>query len=119
MSEMGLPWDHLAARGTLREYLQAPDRDFLDAWRATVAFHIVHGRHTALAWFRTEKGYLGQGDAGVQSGDVVVILHGLRVPLILRRQEEFWAVVGPCYVAGIMVGEAVDGSLDEEDFQLC
>lgn len=49
--------------------------------------------------------------------DAIVILHGSRVPLILRKCEDSkrFQLVGDCYVDGIMFGEAVDWSEEEAD----
>ncbi|MCJ1282213.1 hypothetical protein MMC26_001536 [Xylographa opegraphella] len=50
-----------------------------------------------------------------QLGDVVCILHGSRVPVLLRPRGDCYEVVGQCYVHGIMEGEAVDWEEDEAD----
>lgn len=58
----------------------------------------------------------------MQPGDIVCILFSGPVPFILRRDGEYYKLVGGCYVHGIMYGEAVnmrrDGLLDEELFRL-
>jgi hypothetical protein len=47
-----------------------------------------------------------------QVGGFVTVLYGYSVPVLLRRvkseqNEEFWHVVGECYVHGIIDREAV------------
>ncbi len=47
----------------------------------------------------------------MQSRDVLAILHGCRLPVILRRlgsSDEHYEFVGTCYMYGIMDGEAVE-----------
>jgi len=50
-------------------------------------------------------------------GDVVAVLNGLSIPLILRKVETGYEVVGDCYIHGLMDGEAVAG--DWEEHELC
>lgn len=67
--------------------------------------------------FRTQKGYLGLGRSGMQVGDAVTVLHGSRVPFVLRSIGEpgkaYFTLVGDCFVHAIMRGEAYD-MLEEE-----
>ena len=84
----------------------------------SLAVHIVQRKLASLSVFRTEKGYLGIGDEGMEPGDIITILYGLQLPVILRRVEESWNLVGICFVVGIMRGEAIDMSLKEEDFRI-
>lgn len=62
-----------------------------------------------LAW--TDKGYLALIPAVSAPGDVIALLRGGRVPFVLRAGESGWRLVGPCYVYGIMEGEAFDEDL--------
>lgn len=43
-----------------------------------------------------------------QPGDMVVLLHGGKVPYIIRSFGEAYTFVGECFVDGIMYGEALD-----------
>ena len=61
-----------------------------------------------FGFLTSEKGYGGFTPGPVQAGDVVVLLSGLRVPMILRRVVEGYQVVGMTEVEGIMNGEAWD-----------
>jgi hypothetical protein len=56
-----------------------------------------------------------------EPGNCIAILHGSSVPWVLRKEEEgSHAVVGQCYVDGIMHGEAVTWQEDDADiFVLC
>jgi hypothetical protein len=68
--------------------------------------------------FYTEKGYVGTDVPGMACGDRVAIIRGCKAPLILRQRESHFVIIGPCYVAGIMDGEAIadmnDGFIDIE-----
>ncbi|KAK0620818.1 heterokaryon incompatibility protein-domain-containing protein [Immersiella caudata] len=55
--------------------------------------------------FLTGRGYLGLTDAGVMPGDEVVVLMGGQCPFVLRRQREYYELVGEAYVHGIMDGD--------------
>ncbi|KAH6675326.1 heterokaryon incompatibility protein-domain-containing protein [Plectosphaerella plurivora] len=57
--------------------------------------------------FLTDDGEVGLGPGVMRPGDVVCVLYGMRVPVVLRRIGETYAVVGECYVDGLMKGSAV------------
>jgi len=62
-----------------------------------------------LAWRRlvcTAKGKIGLAPANAQQNDRVVMLQGCNVPLVLRKQEDMWKLIGECYIHGIMRDEA-------------
>ncbi|KAI0129537.1 heterokaryon incompatibility protein-domain-containing protein [Xylariales sp. AK1849] len=73
-----------------------------------------------------EKGYIGKSfEPGLlKEGDVVCVLHGLRVPVVLRRMGGYYKLVRVVYVHGIMEGESVDilesgrGGFHLQDFRL-
>ncbi|CAG9950412.1 unnamed protein product [Clonostachys rosea f. rosea IK726] len=58
------------------------------------------------AAFVTRKGYIGWGRKGLQDGDCVCVLAGCPVPLLLREMNGYNINLGPCYVEGLMHGEA-------------
>ncbi|KAM7206457.1 Heterokaryon incompatibility protein (HET) domain containing protein [Naviculisporaceae sp. PSN 640] len=61
--------------------------------------------------FRTENGLIGLAPDEIVVGDTLSICDGARMPLLLRdRGGGLWQLVGPCYVHGIMHGEARDAS---------
>ncbi|CAM1508647.1 Fc.00g054950.m01.CDS01 [Cosmosporella sp. VM-42] len=62
----------------------------------------------AIAWRRlmgTENGRMGLGPPATRAGDSIALLLGCDTPIILRKSEESWTVVGECYVHGAMYGE--------------
>ncbi|KAK0323188.1 hypothetical protein LTR82_005548 [Friedmanniomyces endolithicus] len=48
-------------------------------------------------------------------GDIVCILHGSKVPVVLRRVDSRYRLVGQCYWHGWMNGELVDWAENEGD----
>jgi hypothetical protein len=76
--------------------------------------------------FRTSRGYLGLGPRSMREGDLVAVLHGGRVPFVLRvlgqPEAAYFALVGDCFVHDIM-NKQVYELLEEEgvmtgEFQL-
>jgi hypothetical protein len=68
---------------------------------------------------------IGLFPSGIQPGDIVCVFFGASVPYVLRTvggesTDGFYRVihqlVGPCYVHGIMDGEALDGFPKQEHF---
>lgn len=67
-------------------------------------------------FFQTTQGYIGTSSSRVQGGDVVAVLLGASVPIVLRpskEQQDAYQVVGPCYLQGVMFGEALFGPLPD------
>lgn len=62
---------------------------------------------TKRSFFLTKGGYMGLGPRRIKKGDVLCILLGCNVPLVLRKQDQHYILVGECYVSGIMNGEAL------------
>ncbi|KAI5859745.1 heterokaryon incompatibility protein-domain-containing protein [Durotheca rogersii] len=50
---------------------------------------------------------LGLGPSETRLNDQVCILHGCSVPVVLRRGEDCWTLVGECFVYNLMDGEAM------------
>ncbi|KAJ9613930.1 hypothetical protein H2200_002066 [Cladophialophora chaetospira] len=80
------------------------------------ANHFAECAATACAgrrFFITKAGFFGIGPSTMEQNDSVVVLLGLDVPIILREKSKVghasdgYAVIGECYVEGIMCGETV------------
>jgi hypothetical protein len=54
----------------------------------------------------TAKGYLAAVPYTTEVGDCIALLAGGRLPFVLRSTGDHYRLVGPCYVHGIMNGEA-------------
>ncbi|KAK3670190.1 hypothetical protein LTR78_009946 [Recurvomyces mirabilis] len=68
--------------------------------------------------FITQSGYVGLGSKHARVGAIVAVLSGGQWPFILRPMGSEYSMVAPCYVHGIMNGEAVQQHEAEgkEDF---
>lgn len=68
---------------------------------------LLHGDSRDTTMFNTSSGSIGICPRNIRRGDAVAIIRGCRVPVILRKQEQYFRLVGPAYVSGIMQGEAL------------
>jgi hypothetical protein len=60
------------------------------------------------ALFTTHGGHIGVGPRWIQSTDSIVIFAGETVPFVVREAGEYWTLVGPAYVHGVMKEEKWD-----------
>jgi hypothetical protein len=58
--------------------------------------------------FVTSDGTIGLGPVALQPGDIVTILFGGFTPFVLRRVDDYYVLIGECYVHGQMDGCAVE-----------
>jgi hypothetical protein len=69
-----------------------------------------------------EGGYLGMAPRFSRPGDVVAIVKGCNVPLILRKHEDHYIIIGTSNIPGLMEGEAKElcesGRARFEDIQI-
>lgn len=65
-------------------------------------------------FFVTQAGRIGIGPQVMKKDDLVAILHGSRVPIVLRqcRHRYSYFMVGQAYVDGIMFGEAFEAHVE-------
>ena len=70
------------------------------------------------SFLTNEKGYEGITPGPVQAGDLIVLISGLRVPMLLRGVGEGYQVIGMAEVKGIMDGEAWDDKVLKTMFDL-
>jgi hypothetical protein len=71
--------------------------------------------------FTTTNGYAGKGaTTDIASGDKICIFHGAKTPFIIRPnstldgQELTYALVGDCYVHGLMYGDGLKLGITED-----
>lgn len=68
-------------------------------------------------FFQTAEGYIGASPSDVRDGDIVSVLVGASVPIVLRPvidRPDAYQVVGPCFLQGVMFGEALFGPLPDD-----
>lgn len=73
-------------------------------------------------FFLSDEGYMGTAPLDAGLGDIVCVLLGSDTPMVLRRHGDHFTLVGPCYVCGLMYGQAVkearEGKREFEVFDL-
>jgi hypothetical protein len=62
---------------------------------------------------RTSKGYIGLTSHLVAVGDRVGLFQGSKIPLIVRRKDSYWQLLGESYIHGMMLGELFEEELCE------
>jgi hypothetical protein len=67
---------------------------------------VFRGAHASL---------LGLGARGLCRGDLICVLHGSKVPIILRKHASQYTVIGQCYYEKWMYGDLVDWKENEAD----
>ncbi|KAE9378325.1 hypothetical protein N431DRAFT_528575 [Stipitochalara longipes BDJ] len=77
----------------------------------------------------SENGYMIIAPPGTQEGDMVCLIIGAQVPFLLRpvsiskgeslEAKQCYALVGECYVHGLMDGEGLKHEFDEQNFLIC
>ena len=65
--------------------------------------HFEHTRH-----FYTRKAYLGYGPKWIEEGDLVCVIQNFRVPVLLRKVDDYYHFISLCFVLAIMDGEAAE-----------
>ena len=72
--------------------------------------------------FRTAKGHIGLGPRIMKEGDLCVVLLGAVYPMVLRRCDGYFQLVGPALLYGFMNDEAEklcrNGTLLEQGFEI-
>jgi len=101
-----------------------------DSYPARIARigHLLDGRGVALevrgpsCLFQTLEGYLGMAPPKCEVGDLVCVFSDCSIPVLLRREGNHYVHVGPCYVLGLMDGEAAqlvrNGKTRIEEFNI-
>jgi hypothetical protein len=64
-------------------------------------------------FFETSSGRFGLGPLGVQQGDLICNLYDFRYPLVLRKVDSHYVLVGACFVLGCMADQGYDESKSE------
>ena len=71
-------------------------------------------RHT---FFLTNDSHMGF-TFNPEAGDIIVLFPGAKLPMLLRPFGDYYHLVAPAYIRGIMKGEAWPKDLNSEDLQL-
>ncbi|CZR61815.1 uncharacterized protein PAC_11712 [Phialocephala subalpina] len=124
---LGLPLDEF-----LSSYAKIFQRELPQQWTTfddtyQVPFHsgamVKIGTATFdYRFFHTAGGYLGLGPVEPVPGDLLCVLNKCPFPVILRKVNSHYVLVGPCFVLGLMDGEAVglikNGEAQIQEFEI-
>ncbi|KAI9744545.1 MAG: hypothetical protein M1818_002074 [Claussenomyces sp. TS43310] len=73
-------------------------------------------------FIKTAKGFFGLVPPAATSSDLICILFGCSVPVVLRKHEDCFTLIGECYIHGMMDGEAMkllqSGEVTAEELKL-
>lgn len=91
-----------------------------EAQRMAIRYIDKVGFSCSRAYFSTIGGRLGLGPRNMAGGDLVCVVHGAKVPYILRSRNAGtgMAFVGDCYVDGVIYGESLNDGRASEVFAL-
>jgi hypothetical protein len=91
-----------------------------DLYKDEMACSYTH-RAEFLVWGRvlttTVNSYLALVPISASADDQIVILSGGKIPFVLRATDDNFKIIGPCYVHGIMDGEAFPKEEAGEDLE--
>lgn len=95
--------------------LKMAEQQFLGAMHGHKAYKIamsnMAGTHKV---FVTVDGYIGVGPPLMQEGDLVCCLYGLNIPLVIRKHDALFKIVGDWYIHGMMFGERMSEAVQQE-----
>ncbi|KAE9373784.1 hypothetical protein N431DRAFT_407479 [Stipitochalara longipes BDJ] len=77
-------------------------------WSSTIAIDLKITIETMTAgrkFLRTNRGFMGLAPQVAEVGDEVWVILGCNVPMLLRKCDDYYMLVGECFVYGIMEGE--------------
>ncbi|KAK4889420.1 hypothetical protein LTR27_011764 [Elasticomyces elasticus] len=103
-------------------YDNEPSRD-ASRWLEVVSDMLLH-----RVLFRTETGYVGVANPGVQVGDIAIVAFGASVPFLLRQALDRsydlkrYRLVDGCIIHGVMNGELLSayqaGEVQSESYEI-
>ncbi|KAK1985677.1 heterokaryon incompatibility protein-domain-containing protein [Colletotrichum cereale] len=82
--------------------------DILEGHRKAFMKDFVFHAGKISSMFSTRGQYFGRCNHSVQPGDVLALLFGCTFPMVLRRTQDGFRLVGAAYVSGLMHGELMD-----------
>jgi hypothetical protein len=75
---------------------------------------IVKGRK----FFISESGYMGIRPLALQEDDRICILLGCNIPMLIRKEGDYYLLVGECFVWGLMDGEGLQDRKENDEFEV-
>lgn len=78
-------------------YETIPQRTRLQQLVETISFNTRD-----RAFFFTHRGYMGTSFYTLQRGDRIVLFRGAKEPIIVRLVDQYYRLIGPAYIFGLM-----------------
>ncbi|KAI1172765.1 heterokaryon incompatibility protein-domain-containing protein [Nemania sp. FL0916] len=88
-----------------------------DDWLPSAKFLVKRAitRNLCQTMIHMTDGYIGWGPTGTLPSDLVAVVNGCSLPLILRKVDSRYEVVGGCFLLGLMNGEVVQRMKERRD----
>ncbi|KAK4445298.1 hypothetical protein QBC34DRAFT_384322 [Podospora aff. communis PSN243] len=104
--------NELWRRAERRDYMRDEFDEFWETGDFSAIEDTAYSRTLATAlldrtMYVTEGGRMGLCWPHAKAGDEVWILHGSKMPFVLRPVGEAYNLIGDCYLQGVMEGECV------------
>ncbi|GKT46151.1 heterokaryon incompatibility protein 6, OR allele [Colletotrichum spaethianum] len=90
------------------EDLKRSQPDLLEEHHKLFMKEYLYRAGNISSMFSTGGHYFGRCNHSVQPGDVVALLFGCTLPVILRKTQSGFKLIGAAYVSGLMHGELMD-----------
>jgi hypothetical protein len=87
---------------TLQDPKEALSKNDVATFFQVYVIYLLLGK----AFFVTKMGYMGTSLEAIQVGDTIVVFAGMNLPVVVRKEGDFYRLIGPTYAHGIMDGEA-------------
>lgn len=94
-----------------------PEREDVINWDLKVAENALSNVHDKYL-LTTADGRIGLSIQPLTDGDEIAILRGCNLPVILRKHQGGYKLVGMCYLDGLMFGEVFDDSQTWEELTI-
>jgi hypothetical protein len=106
---------------SLAEESEDEDEDVGDKEQLAVAIYVTTMMNRRRL-FISQRGIVGMAPWDASEGDIVVVLLGCRQPIVLRKIEGHYIMIGEAYVDGYMEGKAMklasDGNFKKATFKI-
>ncbi|KAG4442122.1 hypothetical protein IFR05_002408 [Cadophora sp. M221] len=108
-----------------QRYIEIHGNDFVEELRRNVSMAWI--QHSAdficdRRFFLGSSNIMGLASQDIKEGDIICVPLGCPQPMIFRRVEDHYVVIGEAYVDGYMYGKAMEmldrGELELETFEL-
>ncbi|KAK1655115.1 heterokaryon incompatibility protein-domain-containing protein [Colletotrichum phormii] len=95
---------------TFYESIKRTDPSQLDVHYKTFMKEFLLKSGRASSMFVSDDNKIGRCNVVARPGDAIALLFGCPFPVVLRRQELGFELVGACYISGMMYGELMNGN---------